>query len=424
MISVTGPPNGEFRPTACSATRYFTLATIHEQVKHVASAISSRQVAVLVGAGISAHSGLPLANAVKKAILTELPIPHNDLKDILASRLPFEAFIETIGHALDLEQFLGLFKETHPNRNHTFIARLAKTDHLHAIYTTNFDTLLEQALQHDKVRYSAYYAESQFATLDLSVSAHNVVLCKLHGTVDDAASIRTTLRSVASRSLSQARANVLDHLFSSGHHAVVLILGYSCSDTFDIVPHIRQVTGNRKRIVFVEHSEREKTEEIGKENSRNPFRGYRGHRVFANTDDFIRELSLSLEPIVGAYHQGIKARAWSPAGSLVKAVKHIDFLRYQVTGYLYDKISRFDRAIDCQTEALHIARRLGISKFEAQAYIDIGNAHFICADYREAQRHYQLALAVASRLTDGNGPRLTSKVKHNLAMCYLKLRGV
>ena len=111
------------------------------------SGFKEKEFAVFCGAGISKNSGLPLANELKRYILEKLPIDKKDIEEVMASNFPFEAFIETISENTDISEILEIFQNGEPNTNHILIAKLAKNGYLKTIFTTNFDLLIEKALE-------------------------------------------------------------------------------------------------------------------------------------------------------------------------------------------------------------------------------------------------------------------------------------
>src|SRR5262249_28049084 len=138
-----------------------------------------------------------------------------------------------------IQQIVGLLGKARPNRNHHLIGELAKLRWVRVVGTTNFDELVELAFMDQGLElgrdFQVLAREEQFDILAAGVSEKSPIqLIKLHGTCSDETSIRTTLRAVASRDLSDARAHPLRELFSTGRHDTVLVLGYSCSDHFDI----------------------------------------------------------------------------------------------------------------------------------------------------------------------------------------------
>ena len=198
-----------------------------------------KELAVFCGAGISFNSGMPLVNDLKQYILEKLNANDEDIKEIIDSNLPFEGFMEIFSENFGISKILDIFKDGEPNTNHLLIAKLAKRGYLKTIFTTNFDLLIEKALEKEGLErgkdFNTYCNEEQFSEANYD-NLDKICIFKIHGSVDHENSIRTTLKMVARKTLSNKRMNAIRYLFSTGNHEKVLIFGYSCSDEFDITP--------------------------------------------------------------------------------------------------------------------------------------------------------------------------------------------
>lgn len=87
------------------------------------------------GTGISKNSGLPLSNELKLYILEKLFVDKNinsekDIKKIMKSNLPFEAFMEIISENNGISDILDMLISGKPNTNHIMISKLAKKGYL------------------------------------------------------------------------------------------------------------------------------------------------------------------------------------------------------------------------------------------------------------------------------------------------------
>lgn len=230
-----------------------------QSVSEIIKSIRKKEMIIFCGAGISRHSGLPLAKKLCQALLAKLNIETNDAETILNSDLPFEEFIELISTATDISSVLGIFQKGEPNANHIFIARLAKYGFLKIIITTNFDMLIEKALEREGLErdkhYLVYYSEKQFLTGDLQKTwwDRRIKVFKLHGSVEDMESIRTTIKAITNRRLSSIRATLIRNIFLNlnARYKQVLILGYSCSDLFDISSHIEDIRGEEEDFFYI-----------------------------------------------------------------------------------------------------------------------------------------------------------------------------
>jgi tetratricopeptide (TPR) repeat protein len=326
-------------------------------VKDFFNTLESQQLAIFCGAGISKNSGLPLASEFTQHVLKQLPIgaEKNDVRKINDS-LPFEAFIEVIENSPSQLNISQLYSQGQPNANHFLIAKLAKLRYVQTVVTTNFDLLIERAFEQEGLRekedFEVFWREDQFLRLNFEMLDEDfgdkIVILKIHGSAHDETSLRTTLTAVASRVLSQARMNIIKHLFSSGEHDKVLILGYSCSDAFDITPQIQSLEKDPlKEITFIDHVSRHADNRITRtvaNISKNPFVMFPCIRIRVNTDIFVRSLWDAHAGQWGDYHSTIAAFDWK---------KHIDSSKdwdadsaigNYVSGVLCYKISSFDNA--------------------------------------------------------------------------------
>jgi len=365
------------------------------------------EFAVFCGAGISKNSGLPLANELKRHILEKLPLVKEDIEEIMSSNLPFEAFMETLSENSDISKIFEIFENGRPNTNHILIARLARNGYLRTIFTTNFDLLIERALEKEGLKegidFERYYNEGHFSEIDFDNLNDKIKIYKIHGSADNDDSVRTTLRAVASKTLSDKRMNVIKYSFSRGRHKKVLILGYSCSDTFDITPQILSIAGERKEIIFVEHSNEEKIEieDIKTKEYKNPFKKFLGKRIKCDTDKFIKDLWYSFEEIIGVY-KPIKSKIeWKTY--LDDWIKELEnnkgiFSKYFMVGVVLHHISTFDRSIEYYKKSLEIAKEIGDKAKELKCYPNLGAAYGCLGDLETAIEYHKKSLEIAKSL--------------------------
>lgn len=292
---------------------------LNDAVTRVGNLILSKDVVVLCGAGISRNSGFPLANELKRTILEEVFRREKDTKyveTILGSNMPFETFIECIASSEEIDErkdirlvvlLSHMFNnsEYSPNVNHTFISRLAKHGLLKIIATTNFDTLFEKAFESENLLQNKGYKKYSTPTEHFSYTNSNsflkrhVSLLKLHGCAESGI-IAITLRRISSSIASFPLSEIIEQLFSKGKHQSVIIVGYSCSDIFDIMPKIRSITRNRKELFYIQHSDTRKIEYVTNKSEGNPFYDFPCTIVQCNTDDFIAGLWKFLEHQIGS----------------------------------------------------------------------------------------------------------------------------
>ena len=79
--------------------------------------------------------------------------------------------------------------------------------------------------------------------------------------------------------------------FKEGRHSQVLVIGYSCSDVFDLSPQIVTLADNLKQVFLVSHSGSPKIENIRKQEQKNPFKVFvDSTRLFIVTRDLVERL--------------------------------------------------------------------------------------------------------------------------------------
>lgn len=375
-------------------------------ITNIIESIREGYLALFCGAGISRNSGLPIANELKQSILERLPLKATDRDEIMRSNLPFEAFIETLSENTDISKLLDIFEQGTPNTNHILIARMAKAGLLNTIATTNFDLLIERALEGEGLirgkDFRVYYDEQQFSEIDFEkIDDWIIRIFKLHGTVDARESIRTTMKSVASRTLSDKRMNLIRYLFSTGSHRKILILGYSCSDEFDITPQIGSLAENLKEIILVDHSgEGEKTEDVKTKDNKNPFKRFTGTRVICNADNFLEKLWKTICP--EEYELVLSQAEWAKyIDEWAKGLeKDRGYLRYFMSGLIFHSISNFQRAIEDHQQALKTIKAIGNKPLKARCYMNLGGAYYGLGRFRWAIKYQQQALEIAQAIGD------------------------
>jgi len=290
--------------------------------------VSPDSTAVLCGAGISFASGVPLANTVKEMMVLALlgkadcKYSVNELLNC-SSTLPFESFIELIlrnlssrvqnsalipPNADDLgyidssvlnrvhESFFNVFRVNSPSRTHMFLARLMEQKTLLHCVTTNFDTLIEQAFDYQQTRRLKVLCDELEYDERKHLAAVESLLIKIHGSVDRLSTVRTTLDGIADPERRARRESVIHELFASGTHSSVLIIGYSCSDVFDINPAIEAASFPRKRVVIVRHDPHIPLSSATLLPIRScpPFGKYEGVVIVCNTDEIVDNLAKRL----------------------------------------------------------------------------------------------------------------------------------
>ncbi|MGB2986185.1 MAG: SIR2 family protein [Phycisphaerae bacterium] len=210
------------------------------------------------------------------------------------SGLPFEGFMEILAQSSNIDPLLALFTKGSPNHTHRLIAKLMTEGHALLVVTTNFDLLIERALSeldwHQGIDYGLV-TDPEAAHRLLSLQGPRPSLLKIHGSVDSPARLGVTLRAISSREHLQRIFPLVQLVFSTGVHRQVLVLGYSCSDVFDILPAVHQIEGEKKMICLIDHTEerakwgrRDVASGVGRAGM---FRDFPGTCYSGVTDDFV-----------------------------------------------------------------------------------------------------------------------------------------
>ncbi|MCK4735878.1 MAG: tetratricopeptide repeat protein [Methanophagales archaeon] len=224
-------------------------------------------IAVLAGAGISVSlpTGLPKAKEFmeetinilvdsedsRQYFIDQLACNRNDQKG-----LRFESFIEVLQNTCDPGlDILNLFiQPVTPNRNHLLLANLIKIGH--TIFTTNFDTMIEQACLTLNITCKPIFDEQGFG--EFMHSEIRYPLIKLHGTVSGRGasgkhSIRATLREIARDGYQLERNPVKQKILSRIlAERDLIIMGYSGGDDYDIVP-LLQTIASKRFLIWIAH---------------------------------------------------------------------------------------------------------------------------------------------------------------------------
>lgn len=204
-----------------------------------------------LGAGISYGAGLPVVlgeDGLLPAVLDCLGLGRKQRELILSHRPPLEGLMGAIARAVPLDALIAMFELGEPSVSHSALAALAQIGAARMLYTTNFDLLLERALETRGVPYRRMIYDEDFAQTEVLAP---VVIAKLHGSADQRDSVGLTLDRIANRRLGRNKSHALSTALSDPN-ILLCFMGYSLSDEFDLTPVMASATKNAT-LVLVSH---------------------------------------------------------------------------------------------------------------------------------------------------------------------------
>lgn len=123
-------------------------------------------------------------------------------------------------------QALTALRGTAPNGNHVAVARTARRGLIRHIISTNWDGLIEAALEQEGVPFQVFRTNEEFAACDPDADPPGVCVYKIHGCLTVPESITARIEDEA-RGLPEARAAVLRALL---RRFLLVLWGYSGQD--------------------------------------------------------------------------------------------------------------------------------------------------------------------------------------------------
>jgi len=371
------------------------MSGVNEVIAELIELFRNGEIWVFAGAGISVNSGIPVVNQLVPEVLGKLGVSEKDIKIYMESRFCFEEFVQTLlecSEKEDAQLLLDLFSEGKPNTNHILLAKLVKRGYLKAIVTTNFDLLIERAIEDQGLRrgkdFEVFHREEDFE--HIYWDDNKPCVFKIHGSIEDIETMAITLQQVAKQELSSQRREIIEYVFSKGKHRNVLVLGYSSSDAFDISPHIATLEGGLKRVIFIEHATSPRVENLTIRKEKNPFRQFEvSQRMYYDTDMLVKTLwSPLLKDTVYRFQRG--TTLWEEHVDKWCGMTHISSLGAagpEIAGRIFYAISEFKTAMKYFEQA---AKRYALWDKEKQAALDcmLGNICIRMGDKEKAVLTY------------------------------------
>lgn len=377
--------------------------------QEIVKALKAKSAAVFCGAGISYNSGLPVVTALLDYLFSKLELTAKQASEIYKSDLPFESIMEMVLNESGLEEIQNIFTEGNPNVNHILLAKLAKRGLLNIIYTTNFDILIEKALEGEGLSsgtdFRVYSSEADFASIRWGDAMINIV--KIHGCATKKEDMAITMSLIASDKYSGMRKNLLHEIFGGGRCSNVIVLGYSCSD-LDLTPIIESFTGKKANIFFIEHQSSARlptSEPVSAKIGKNPFLNYDGLRLFVDTNKLIKNVWKSLfdeeylnEPMPDvAWKENIDQ--W-----YLKSIEESGIgVKHHIAARLLYAVAEFEEAIEHNRKAIAIALKSNNMLAYSSEVGNMGMALSAIGDNEQAKFCLEESIPLCKRMQNLQG---------------------
>ncbi len=233
---------------------------IENNIRFLASQLElkDQKVVFFLGAGVSYTSGLPLGNTLRDLLLMKLYPDYPSFKQAEEFRKSFyldypeqhevtlEMVLQQLGQRLGcqgiidfLVPFFNNIKE--PTLSHQLIASLAKKKFISLVLTTNFDNLLEEALQREEIDFKVISDRDAYA---LNQKGNVFTIWKLHGDLKQPQSLCVTQKDVIQFPVEKRNA-----LYKIFQNYSIVFLGYSMRDP-DVKEVINEVPVKEKKYGF------------------------------------------------------------------------------------------------------------------------------------------------------------------------------
>ena len=346
----------------------------------------------LVGAGCSVDppSCLPAGHPMMKAMINYTCAASEREKILELKELRFEQLVEIIRDSLDPElKIIDYYGQCDkPNLQHFFLAGMIKKGHF--VMTTNFDFLIEYALLQSGVPKNEIIpiiTEQDFESYNNPNELLNEgkkTIYKIHGStknvitgLDTRDSLVATIQALGSGKedenvfqVEPFKRPLFDNISSN---RTFIIIGYSGSDDFDIVPTLK-VLKNLKNIIWINYiqddggiekiyeindTDFEKTKNSDKVNQilfdiSRMHNANHVYRVDANTRNLISRITdIKLNPSPEPF-------SITPMDWLEDNIKQSSqILQYYIPFKIYYDFDRYKDAMRCIKKIFHIAEKSG-----------------------------------------------------------------
>ncbi len=397
---------------------------------------TEEKVVFLVGAGISIDPPADLLPATQFIrFLLELCAPDEEIENLLSiESLRYEMIAEIIQRYIDYEldfmDYFGLI--TQPNLNHIFLANAIIQGH--SIYTTNFDYLIEYALEQTLTQ-EKYPQITPVITKNDYIQYQNpneafqngkYPIYKLHGAKKNIITHIKTTDSLVTTMSAFGKGNKFlslepfkkNSIMEISKDRTLIVMGYSGRDDFDIAPMLRQLF-SIKKLIWIDHHLKEDIEIY----KFNPKKAFIIPKAITRTERLLAEISSNTESEVFMIKtntgQFIKKHLWSILlsntdlpdlsspekvddkgtlsfkGFLDNKFKNIPpLLKWKCTADIYLELGLMKEVLRCNEIGLTKAKKLESVRMESEFLNLFGIYYYNQKEFDKSLEYYEKALKI------------------------------
>ncbi|MHA2180361.1 MAG: tetratricopeptide repeat protein [Promethearchaeota archaeon] len=414
--------------------------------------LHKNKITFLVGAGISmdAPSNLPSAQGFSQTLLKYIT-PIEEFEKISSLEgLRYEMVIERVQNGYDenlwFMDYLDLIEKY--NKIHLFLAHSIKMGK--NVITTNFDYLIEHALmdlldENERNLIIPIITKEDFEkSEDRDYLRGKYPLFKIHGSKKNIITDEITIQSLITTISSLGKDREATETFSiekykeplmSGllKNAVLIVMGYSGSDTFDVTPLLKKFP-DLEAIIWIDHSLGDSIEISDISKHKKPIEkltnlenlltdlhlqhGYDVYYIKSNTRSFIEKIlwTTFLSNLEIPKIKEFSSPIMSFEEFIEPEYKNFSLTqRYNTAVKIYTDLSQYDDAMRCAEIGIPIADRENEIQRKANFLNHIGIIKMNQGDIDGAIESYERALEINKKCDYKFG---IANVLNSLGMCH------
>jgi len=388
----------------------------------------------LVGAGCSTDppSCLPSGKKMMEAIIKYICAESEIQRILKIKNFRFEQLVEIFRDLIDPDlKIIDYYGQCdRPNLQHFFLAEMIKNGHF--VMTTNFDFLIERALQNlgvlddDIIPVITKHDFEKYNPYELTIKGKKAIY-KLHGSTQNIITGEKTkdslIATIQAFGLNKKGLNIFqvqpyqrEAIVELTKDHTLIIMGYSGSDDFDIIPTLK-ILKNLKNIIWINHINIQSEKETIFEVKKNELEDYKGnrkvdqilreikamgnsekvYRVDVNTTELIKKI---YKPSFNLNHQKFNLNPinWLRTKIHIKSLDHI--IQHQFPFKIYSDLDMNNDAMRCAKRMLKIAQEKGDKFWISNALNMIGIIFIAQGNYPQALIQCESAIRIEEELED------------------------